>query len=312
MIEVRQLRYFIAVAEERHFSRAAARLNMAQPPLSQQIRSLEAEVGAALFIRTTRKVELTGAGMLLLERGRRILEELETLENDVRLVSDGKKGVLRIGFTGSATYGLMPKIVRASGEKFPGFKLSIRGEMLTPQLVEELLEGRLDIAVLRPPVNSRDIEIAVVGRDRLILALPADSPLAGRTGLSLSDLAAEPFVGYTSDSTVARVVLEACRKSGFVPNTVQEAKETSTLLSLVAAGVGYALIPESARAFAIHGAVFRAMTNAPVVDIAVAWRAADSSRLLHEFVEFLKYVVKPSTVETDSALASDLISEAGL
>lgn len=287
-VDIRQLRYFIAVAEELHFGNAAARLHMAQPPLSQQIRQLETSLNTTLIIRTTRRVELTPAGALLLERGRRMLEEFETLRSDVRRVGEGLQGVLRLGFTGSATYGIMPRVVRDASARFPGVSLSIRGEMLTPQLVAELTEHRLDIAVLRPPVDSSEVEFEVIGSDRIVAALPADYSIAEGTAITLDMLADERFVSYPGSSSVARAALGASRAAGFVPNVVQEAKETSTLLSLVAARVGIALVPEAARAVALEGMLFREIVDAPTVDMAIAWRRDDGSPLVANFVEFLR------------------------
>ncbi|MCG2622024.1 LysR substrate-binding domain-containing protein [Arthrobacter sp. I2-34] len=293
-METRHLRYFVAVAEERHFGRAAARLHMAQPPLSQQIKQLEERLGTRLLSRSTRKVELTAAGELLLERGRRILEDLDSLESDVAQVGAGVRGVLRVGFTGSATYRLMPQIVREAKEKVPGLLLNVQGEMLTPQLVAALEDHSLDVAVLRPPVRSAGLELKFLKHDELVVALPDDSPWAESGILSLEQLAGEPFVSYPMDSAVTGIFLDACRKTGFFPRIVQEAKETSTLLSFVAAGAGMALIPATTRTFAIRGTVFRPLRDAPVVDLAVAWRADDRSPLLANFISLLDSVSQPA------------------
>lgn len=293
-METRHLRYFVAVAEERHFGRAAARLHMAQPPLSQQIKQLEEQLGARLLTRSTRKVELTAAGELLLERGRRILEDLDTLEADVAQVAAGARGVLRVGFTGSATYRLMPQIVREAKEKLPGLLLNVQGEMLTPQLVAGLEDHSLDVAVLRPPVRSADLEVKFLEHDELVVALPDDSPWAEFGTLSLDQLAGEAFVAYPLDSAVTGIFLDACRKSGFFPRIVQEARETSTLLSFVAAGAGAALIPTTTKTFSMRGTVFRPLRDAPAVDLAVAWRRDDNSPLLANFISLLDSVSQPA------------------
>jgi DNA-binding transcriptional LysR family regulator len=293
-METRHLRYFIAVAEERHFGRAALRLHMAQPPLSQQIRQLEEQLGTQLFERTTRKVELTPAGQLLLERGRRILQDLEELESDIAEVGAGAAGVVRIGLSGSATYRLLPDLVQRVRAEMPRLKLTVRGEMLTPQMAEDLEEGRLDVAVLRPPVHSPGIALAALEQDRLVAALPAGSPWAQRDELALAELADEPFVGYPSESVVTRTFREACRREGFTPRVVQEAAETSTLLSLVAAGMGIALVPMDSPAFAFQGIVFRRVRDAPSVDLAVAWRAGEDSPLVARFLGLFDTVPAPA------------------
>lgn len=292
-METRHLRYFIAVAEERHFGRAAQRLHMAQPPLSQQIRQFEEQLGTQLFERTTRRVELTPAGELLLDRGRRILRDLEELESDVAEVGAGAAGVIRIGLSGSATYRLLPALVKRARTELPGLKLSVHGEMLTPQMVRGLEEGSLDVAVLRPPVASPEVALAPLEQDRLVAALPAGSPWADHAELDLRDLADEPFVGYPADSAVTRIFREACRAEGFTPRVVQEAAETSTLLSLVAAGMGTALVPMGAPVFAFQGIEFRPVKNAPAVDLAVAWRAGEQSPLVHRFLELFDTLPAP-------------------
>jgi DNA-binding transcriptional LysR family regulator len=292
-METRHLRYFIAVAEERHFGRAADRLHMAQPPLSQQIKQLEEQLGTLLFTRTTRKVELTAAGEMLLERGRRILEDLETLESDVTQVGTGVQGILRIGFAGSATYRLMPQIVREAKDKLPGVQLKVRGEMLTPQMVDGLEDHSLDVAILRPPVRSAGLELKFLEHDELVVALPDDSPLVAFETISLEQLAGERFISYPANSAVNEAFIDACRKAGFYPDVVQEARETSTLLSFVAAGTGVALIPTTTRTLSIRGTVFRALKDAPVVDLAMAWRGADTRPLVARFTELLQTVTQP-------------------
>lgn len=300
-METRHLRYFVAVAEERHFGRAAQRLHMAQPPLSQQIKQLEDQLGTALFERTTRKVELTPAGELLLERGRRILADLEELESDVAQVGAGASGVLRIGLSGSATYRLLPPLVQKVRRDLPGLKLSVHGEMLTPHMVGDLEEGRLDVAVLRPPVDSPDVELAFLEQDRLVAALPADSPWAQRAQLDLAELAAESFVGYPAQSVVTRIFREACHREGFTPRVVQEAAETSTLLALVAAGMGLALVPMATRGLAFQGIVFRPVRNAPPVDLAVAWRRGGKTPLVRRFLALFDTVAAPGAEPAPSS-----------
>ncbi|MGY2747696.1 LysR substrate-binding domain-containing protein [Arthrobacter sp. UYCu723] len=283
-METRHLRYFIAVAEERHFGRAAKRLHMAQPPLSQQIRQLEEQLGTPLLMRTTRKVELTPAGQLLLDRGRRLVEELETLESDVGQVGAGATGVIRAGFTGTATYRLMPVIVQAARRRLPGLRITVQGEMLTPMMEAALEEGRLDVAVLRPPVRSSELELKFLEQDELVAALPADSELAEKGVLDIKDLAEQDFIGYPTHSAVNTIFVDACRRAGFQPRMVQEAKETSTLLSLVAAGMGIALVPMTSRMFTFQGVAFRPLRNPPPVDLAVAWNRNNRTPLIDNFL----------------------------
>ncbi|GAB4098491.1 LysR substrate-binding domain-containing protein [Sinomonas halotolerans] len=293
-METRHLRYFVAVAEEKHFGRAAQRLHMAQPPLSQQIKQLEELLGTPLLERTTRRVELTPAGELLLERGRRILADLDELAADVAQIGAGATGVLRLGLSGTATYRLLPQLVQRARRELPGLRLTVRGELLTPRMVSELEEGTLDVAILRPPVHSPEIGLAYLEQDLLVAALPEASPWAGQDELDLADLAGEPFVGFPAQSVVTRTLHEACRRAGFIPRVVQEAAETSTLLSLVAAGTGIALVPMTSQTFTFQGIVFRPVRDAPAVDLAVAWRLGTETPLVRRFLGLFDTVSTPA------------------
>ncbi|KAE8765492.1 LysR substrate-binding domain-containing protein [Georgenia thermotolerans] len=288
-MDIRQLRYFVAVAEERHFGRAAERLHMAQPPLSQQIKQLEASLDTTLLERTTRKVELTEAGRLMLERARRVLADLDALAHDVREVGRGAAGVLRVGFAGSATYRLMPSLVQVARAELPGVQLQVQGELLTPDMERALLDNRLDVAVLRPPVQSRQVHMEVLEEERLLAAVPPGHRLAPATGdVSLSELAEEDFIFYPPTSAIATITREACRQAGFRPRIVQEAGETSTLLAFVGAGMGVALVPEGARWAGPHGVAYRPVTATPAVELAVAWSADRRTAFVPAFLELAR------------------------
>jgi DNA-binding transcriptional LysR family regulator len=282
-MELRHLRYFVVVAEECHFGRAAARLHIAQPPLSQQIRQLEADLGVTLFARTTRKVELTPAGERYLERARSILASVDAAMAEVGRVAAGEQGRLAIGFTGSATYELLPSLVRVLRSEFPRIELDIKGEMLTPDQVTALLEKNLDLGFLRPPVGHPDIEVRVVRREPLVAVLPQIHPLAWQPSVRLAALRDEPFITYPSRarSVVHDAVLDACADAGFAPARTQEVAETSTLVSFVAAGLGVALVPASVRHLQITGARYLPLAGTTrQVELALAARAGDQSPLL--------------------------------
>lgn len=286
-MELRQLNYFIAVAEERHFGRAAKRLHMAQPPLSQQIRQLEEQLGVKLLDRTTRRVDLTAAGQELLDRGRKIVNEVETLKADVYQVGNGATGVLRVGFSGSATYGVMPRIVRHVKQALPGLSMTLQGEMLTPAMEAGLRDHTLDAAMLRPPVSSAEIEYKVVAREKLVVALPSHSPLATGRPVAINEFQEQPFITYPPESVMYRTVSELCRHGGFQPRIGQVAKETSTMLSFVAAGGGVAVVPEAVCSFQLEGVVYAPLEDSPDSELAVAWRREDRSTLLHNFVNLV-------------------------
>lgn len=288
-MELRHLRYFLAVAEERHFGRAADRLHMAQPPLSQQIKQLEAELGTRLFERTTRRVDLTEAGRLLVERAKQILADVESATHDVAEVGRGAAGVLRVGFSGTATYRLMPEIVRLARQRIPNVRLQVIGEMLTPQMEEGLLENRLDAAVMRPPINSPSIHLDEFEQTPLLVALPNDHPLALEPGpLSAAQVSGEDLVSYPRGSSVASVAAEVARLAGFRPRIVQEATETSTLIALVAAGLGLCILPASSALPLSTSITVRPLHPAVTIGLATAWRANDESPLVTAFVDLVR------------------------
>jgi DNA-binding transcriptional LysR family regulator len=278
-MELRHLRYFVAVAEECHFGRAALRLHIAQPPLSQQIRQLEAELGVQLLVRTTRRVELTPAGGRYLERARAILASVDAAGEEAALVADGRIGRVAIGFTGSATYELLPRLSRALRRQSPGLELDLRGELLTPSQVAGLGDGTLDVGFLRPPVRDPGIEVHPLRREPLVMVLPETHPQASSSQISLATLADEAFITYPSPhrSVVHDAVLDACQSAGFTPRATEVA-ETSTLVSFVAAGLGVALVPASVQHLRITGAVYRPLTgDSPTVELAMATRRGESS-----------------------------------
>jgi DNA-binding transcriptional LysR family regulator len=282
-VELRRIQYFVAVAEEAHFGRAAARLRMAQPPLSQQIKALEAEMGVTLFQRTTRKVELTAAGARFLRRAREILAAVDGAVTEAGQVAEGMLGRIAIGFTGSATYDLLPSLVRVLRADLPGIELDIHGEMLTPDQVTALVEGTLDLGLLRPPVRNTAVEVHVLRREPLIAVLPEHHALAARSQVRLSDLSDDPFITYPSHhrSVVYEAVIDACQQAGFVPGNVHEVGETSTLVSFVAAGLGVALVPASVQHLRITGAVYLPLAGTTQeVELALATRANESSPLV--------------------------------
>ncbi|HVE62292.1 MAG TPA: LysR family transcriptional regulator, partial [Mycobacteriales bacterium] len=282
-MELRHLHYFLAVAEERHFGRAAERLHMAQPPLSHAVKQLEGELGVTLFERTTRRVELTPAAELFLQRVRGILAAVESAKTDVARAEAGVLGRIALGFTGSVTYELLPRLSRVLREELPDVELELFGEMLTPRSVAGLVDGSLDLAFLRPPVRQAGLAVHVIRREPLIAVLPEQHALARSQTVPLGGLAEEPFVFYPSHfrSVVHDAVLNACRNAGFEPRQKHEVGETSTLVAFVAAGLGVALVPASVRHLQITGAVYRPLADTTEeVALALAFRSDDESVLL--------------------------------
>lgn len=287
-MELRQLRYFVTVAETSHFGRAAERLHIAQPALSQSIRHLEAELGTSLFIRTTRQVALTPAGEYLLGEAHRLLETLDGSIRGVRRVAEGRKGQLRIGFTGTAGLSHLPRVAKALQRTLAGVVLEVVSDLLTVAQCDLLRAGKLDIAVLRPPVRGEGIAVRVIEREPLIVALPAGHSLAKREIVAIRQLCNQPFIGYAGkDSVVDAAVLRSCWASGFAPRVEHESSGTAVQLALVSGGLGVAVVPASARALPLAGVVFRDLADAEPVELALAWQQDTESPLVRKVLEAL-------------------------
>lgn len=275
-MDLRHLRYFVAVAEERHFGRAAKRLHMAQPPLSQQIRQLEDELGVELLHRSTRRVDLTDAGRAYLERAHAILADVDEAAHHARRVAAGSVGHLTIGCVGSATYSLLPALSRRLTEELPGVDFSFRGEMLVPDQVEALRAGAIDVALLRPPVADLTLTVRTLRWDRLVVAVQAGHPLGRRKRLRVADLAGADLIVHSADrrSVMYDVVLGLMRDAGVEPHIRHEVGETSTLVTLVAGGLGVAVVPEPVTALALDGVAYQPLAGVDArVELAVAHRA---------------------------------------
>jgi len=276
---LRHLHYFVTVAEERHFGRAAARLHMAQPPLSQQIRRLEAELGLELFTRTTRRVDLTEAGAAYLERARVILASVDDAAEDARRVAAGAVGHLTIGCVGSATYSLLPALSRKLAEDLPGVDFSFRGEMLIADQVEALRQRSIDLALLRPPVDDGTLTVTSLREERLVVAVPVDHALAARRRVRMADLEGADLIVHSASrrSAMYGVVERLFSDADMAPKIRHEVGETSTMITLVAGGLGVAIVPEPVSALALAGVHYLPLSGMPkgsgTIQLAVAHRA---------------------------------------
>ncbi|MET0899070.1 MAG: LysR substrate-binding domain-containing protein [Mycobacterium sp.] len=290
-MELRHLKYFRAVAEELHFGRAAQRLHIAQPPLSQQIRQLEHELGVALFVRSTRKVELTPAGAVYLEKVRAILDSVEDAGRQAGRVASGQEGNLAIGCVGSATYSLLPQLVKGLRDEMPQVEVSIRGEMLAPGQLQALVAGEIDLALLRPPVEHSDIQSETVRRDRLLVAVPADHRLATRRVVNVGDLRNEDFISHAGQgrSSMSEVLTSLSGAAGFTPRVRHEVEETSTLVTLVAAGLGVAVVPAPTADLGVTGVSYLPLQPASLgVDLVAAWRIDPQSPTVQRALTVLR------------------------
>lgn len=265
-MELRHLRYFVAVAEELNFCRAADRLRIAQPPLSLQIRNLEDELRAPLFYRVKRRIVLTPAGETLLEEARRLLAGAETIRRRVGEVARGQVGRLAIGYVGTAMYDLLPDAVCLFRQRHPTIELLL-DEMSTATQVAALRQGQIQMGLLRTPVTDDCVETEEMVRESLMVALPEKHPLCSKTHIRLHDLSQEAFVicGAAFEPTLHRCYLDLLRHAGFEPRIVQEVTHLQTQLGLVAASVGVSLVPSSTAFSSRPGVVFREVSGPQVM-----------------------------------------------
>jgi len=287
MIELRHLRYFVAVAEELHFTRAARSLNIAQPPLSQQIRRLETLLGTPLFLRTSRKVVLTPAGEKLLEGARTALAEVSRAIEGAQRAVQGDTQTIRIGFTDSAALSVLPSALRRFTAKYPNVHLDLR-EGTTSSQIEALERQVIDIALVRGPIRATPpLRVETILREAFVVAVPDDHFLSVRDKISLRELAGEPIVLFPRrlapefHDTITRM----CHDAGFVPNVVFEAAEYQTILSLIAGGQGVSIVPASVQNLARAGVVFRKTPGKMRAEIAAVYRPESQSAACSEFVD---------------------------
>lgn len=288
-MDFRRLRYFVAVAEEQSFSRAAQRLHIAQPPLSSQIKQLETELEVRLFDRTSRGVRLTEAGQLLLEESRRLLAQVEQTERAVRRVGNGEVGRITLGFVPSASNEVLPELLKLFRSRFPGVELFLR-EMRPDQVVSSLHTGQTDVGFLYLPLEDPTLDVACVSREPLILALPEAHPLASQASVDLRDVAGEPFImpaRYQMPGLYGQVT-EACRAAGFTPEAVQkDVWMMQTIAGLVAGNLGVSLVPASLRNFRRTGVVYRSVADlSPTVELGMVWRKGNQGPVMESFLSY--------------------------
>ena len=293
-IELRPLRYFVAVAEEMHFGRAAARLHMTQPPLSQTIQALESQLGTPLFSRTRRSVALTAAGRALLPEAQRLLMQAESLPALVQRAAAGESGQLRLAFVSSADYSVLPIALREFRSAYPAVQIDLREATSDVQL-EELAAGNIDLGILIPPVPDKlktILDYFPVLTEPLVLALPADSKLATATRkVSLKSFAGLPLIIFPRRLAPALhdQILGCFREAGLTPSIEQEAIQMQTIVGLVAAGMGIALVPQSVSNLKRPGVEYRALKEAsPLVEIGLAWRRDNTSPVLQSFLHLIQ------------------------
>jgi DNA-binding transcriptional LysR family regulator len=287
-MELRHLRYFVAVAEELNFTRAAERLGINQPPLSLQIRQLEKEMGTALFRRKARGVELTNAGKLLLEEARIILKQVERTKTNVRRRGRGETGRINIGSSGGTYFHpLIPTIIREYRTHYPDVVLSPAASN-TPLLVARLRAGQIDVAILRPPLgDSEGLALEPLVDEPAVIIVPSGHPLSARASAPLSALAEETFVLFPREINPSNydMVVDACLRSGFRPKLGQEAPQLVSVIPMVAAGLGVSIVPRSLARICRDGvAPLSIEGDGPRALISLAHRRDDRSAAVQNFV----------------------------
>ncbi|MGE8689898.1 MAG: LysR substrate-binding domain-containing protein [Achromobacter sp.] len=292
-VDLRLLRYFVAVAEESHLTKAAARLGIRQPPLSQQIRVLEQELGVTLFHRLPRGMELTESGRALLDDARNIIALTEQAVEGVRRVSLGEAGRLTVGFTGSAAFHpFVPSVIRRFRESAPNVRLVLE-ESSTGELMEDVSEGRVDVAFIRGAYGpDRGVVVETVLEETMLAAFPADHPAVkgrARKRIALAELADESLILYRRHSGpgLYDAIITACGAAGFSPRVAQEAPRMLSTLSLVAAGLGVSLVPASLRRVNIEGVVYVSVSQPTELraPLNLIWRDAPLSGAARRLIE---------------------------
>jgi DNA-binding transcriptional LysR family regulator len=287
MIELRQFRQFIAVAEELSFRRAAERLNMAQPPLTATIQRIEDEIGTTLIERTNRIARLTEAGQIFLKEARKTVEQAERAMLAARQAGEGLTGLLRISFVASAAREILPAILLRFREHYPQVKLELQ-EAMTARQIELLQSGRSDLGFVIPPLqDAKDLKSEIVAHNRLVAAVPEDHPLAQTEQIALTDMANESWVLFPERQGpgLHRIIHAACLQAGFIPLVGQEAPQMDTIVSLVAGGMGVALVSRALVKGGHRGVAFRELTGigTPVkFELAVAYK--ELSPVIEAFV----------------------------
>lgn len=298
-IELRHLRYFVAVAEELHFGRAARRLHLAQPPLSQQIRKLEEIVGCPLFTRTSRAVRLTSAGTAFLERARHTLRKVEGDLEEARRVGRGEIGSLNVGFIGSGMLTPLPAMLGRYRKRFSEVNLQLR-EFYTASALQALRDGTIDVGFLRDAGPTDDFMVEPLISEPFIAIVPKRSPLSSKASISPADLRNEPFV-FFSPSVGSRAYaksISVCEEHGFRPRVVQEAPQFLTIIQLVGAGLGVTITPACVQQITTSSVVARKLRTSVRSNIELAYRASEDRPIVKTFCDMARTHLRDTTLES--------------
>lgn len=292
-MDLRHLRYFVAVAEELHFGRAAERLHISQPPLSHQIQDLERDLGVELFHRTRHFVVLTEAGRLFLDEARHVLDDAEHAIGIAQKAARGEIGRLAVGFGPAPENGVLRRVLSTFLSRHPDVSLDLRN-LYTTEQIEALINRQIQVGFPLLPILHRDLVVESIGSERLVVAFPLEHPLASRDRVGLGDLRNEPFVRLSPELGTAfcELVTRSCGESGFKPRVAHEAGHMNTILAFVAAGLGVSILPGSLRNVRAEGIAFRPLHHGPSVEIGLAYRRDESSKTLFSFLEVVRTITR--------------------
>lgn len=285
-IDLRQLRYFVTLADTLHFGRAATLLHISQPPLSRQVASLEEEIGVSLLKRSTRLVELTAAGRHFHEQAQRIIAGLDTAVRSTQAIERGELGVLRVGFTMAAAWSVLPPLIKRYSDAFPQADVEL-SEVLPKELNDALMSGNVDVGIAFPWQRPPGLEYLAVHTEPLCAVVPSDHRLAQSDEIAVSDLAAEPFITFPATTAPAlhELVIGCCHEHGFEPRIRLETHLQQTIVNLVAEGLGVSLVPQSMSKMQLSGAKFLPVSATRMVEQGVIWAADNDNPCLARFLE---------------------------
>ncbi len=295
-MELRHLRYFIAVAEELHFGRAANRLQISQPPLSQQIKQLETELGLLLFSRTRQRVDLTTAGKSFLQNAYKVMNLIDQACEEAKRVDRGESGQLILAFTGAIAFDLLPTILRAYQEKYPNINIILK-QMTTAEQIKSFQKKAIHVGLVVMPVNSESLNIELLHEEPFIVVLPKTHHLAKQKGrVNLANLVNEQFIMTPRNSGEGYYdsIISLCQSAGFSPKKTQEAEELHTVVSFVASGMGIAILPSSIQFLKNDDIVYFPLKHDfPTYNTGVAWSKTEISPVVHSFISFLRETIIP-------------------
>ncbi|HEY1899954.1 MAG TPA: LysR family transcriptional regulator [Steroidobacteraceae bacterium] len=297
-MELRQLRYFVAIAEESSFSRAAQRLHVSQPPLSTQIKSLEVEIGTQLLVRTNRGVSLTASGQVFYEEVRAVLARLESARNKALQADGGDVGMLAVGFVSIADYGVLPPALKSFRAQFPLVEVQLH-ELTTDAQIRELRAGRLDLGLGLAPVEEPDLQFKAILSEALMLAVPSDHPAAPGGVIDLRSVSKASFIVPPRDIApgLYDLTISRCQSAGFVPRIVQNARQMQTVIGLVSCGMGLALVPSSVRNLKRTGVRYlRLSGRAARIELGILRRRDSANALGEHFVGVLNAAARVCAV----------------